>query len=397
MAGALKIAFVGSRGIPAKYGGAETFAEEISQKLTKLGFEVYVTCESHKFHRDEYNGVIRIHTPSIQGKTLTVPTVNDILSTFHLLLRCPKIKLICYLAPDAALAAVIPRLLRKKVIVNTDGIEWKRLAIRRPYFSPAWKFLSVLVSWYLKLMERLAVRLSHAVIADSREIKAYLEESYNTKNVVYISYGARELLNSAIPAEREHEVLKGFGLSKGEYYLTVGRIVAENNIHMEMESFKRSRSDKRIVIVGNFNEKDKYTSYLIKLRDNDPRIMFLNPIYDKEILGILRKNCYAYIHAYEVGGTNPSLLEQMLFGRPILAYDVPFHREVLEGGGIYFRDEEDLAKSIDMLENGAIDLKEIEKWQAKRIEEEYNWDNVAEKYNSLFRGLLSSNNLAGVP
>ena len=384
-----KIAIVGSRGIPAKYGGAETFAEEVSQKLTKLGFEVYVTCESRRFRKDEYNGVIRIHTPSIQGKTLTVPTVNDVFSTIHLLLRCPKIKLICYLAPDAALAAVIPRLLRKKVIVNTDGIEWKRLAIRRKYFSPAWKFLSVLVSWYLKLMERLAIKLSHAVIADSREIKAYLEESYNTKNVVYISYGARELLNSAIPVEREHEVLKSFGSSKGEYYLTVGRIVAENNIHKEIESFKRSRSDKKIVIVGNFNEKDKYTSYLIKLRDNDPRIMFLNPIYDKEVLGILRKNCYAYIHAYEVGGTNPSLLEQMLFGRPIIAYDVPFHREVLEGGGIYFRDEEDLAKSIDMLENGAIDLKEIEKWQAKRIEEEYNWDSVAEKYKSLFRDLLS--------
>jgi len=171
MAGALKIAFVGSRGIPAKYGGAETFAEEISQKLTKLGFEVYVTCESHRFHRDEYNGVIRIHTPSIQGKTITVPTVNDILSTFHLLLRCPKIKLIYYAAPDAALAAVIPKLLGKKVIVNTDGIEWKRLVIRRKYFSPGWKFISVPASWYLKLMERLAVKVSQAVIADSREIK----------------------------------------------------------------------------------------------------------------------------------------------------------------------------------------------------------------------------------
>jgi len=388
MAGGVKIAIVGSRGIPAKYGGAETFAEEISQKLSKLGFEVYVTCESHKFHRDEYNGVIRIHTPSIQGKTITVPTVNDILSTFHLLLRCPGIKLIYYAAPDAALAAVIPRLLGKKVIVNTDGIEWKRLAIRRKYFSPGWKFISVLASWYLRLMERLAVKVSQAVIADSREIKAYLEKSYNAKNVVYISYGARELLNSDIPAEKEHEVLKSFGLSTGEYYLTVGRIVAENNIHKEIEGFKKARSDKKFVIVGNFNEKDRYTSYLFKLRNNDPRIKFLKPIYDKEVLGILRKNCYAYIHAYEVGGTNPSLLEQMLFKKPIIAYDVPFDREVLQGGGIYFKAEDELAKCIEMLEKGEFDLKEIEKWQVKRIEEEYNWDDVAEKYNSLFRELL---------
>ena len=388
MAGALRIAFVGSRGIPARYGGAEVFVEEVSRKLMQMGFEVCVTCESHGFHKDDYNGVIRIHTPAIQGKTLTVPTVNDILSTFHLLLRCPDIKLIYYAAPDAALAAAIPRLLRKKVVVNTDGIEWKRLAIRRQYFSPGWKFVSVLVSWHLKLMEWLAVKLSHAVIADSREIKAYLEERYKTKNVVYISYGARELLNSDIPAERENEVLKGVGLSTGEYYLTVGRIVAENNIHKEIEGFKRAGSDKKIVIVGNFNEKDRYTSYLFKLRDNDPRIMFLNPIYDKKVLGILRKNCYAYIHAYEVGGTNPSLLEQMLFGKPILAYDVPFHREVLQGGGIYFKDEDELAECIERLEDTEVDLKEIEEYQIKRIEEEYNWYSVAEEYTSLFRELL---------
>ena len=390
MAGALKIAFIGSRGIPAKYGGAETFAEEISQKLIKLGFEVYVTCNSHRFHKDVYNGVIRIHTPSIQGKTLTVPTINEILSTFHLLLRCPTIKLIYYTTSYAVLAAVIPKLLGKKVIINTDGIEWKRLAIRRQYFSPGWKFISVLTSWYLKLMERLAVKLSNAVIADSREIKAYLEESYNAKNVVYIPYGARELHNSDIRAEREQEVLESFDLSSGEYYLTVGRVVAENNIHKEIEGFKMAKSTKKIAIVGNFNEKDKYTGYLIKLRNNNPRIMFLNPIFDKEVLGILRKNCYAYIHAYEVGGTNPSLLEQMLFGRPILAHDVPFHTEVLQGGGIYFKDENDLAKCMGMLEDGQIDLKEIEKWQLRRIEEEYNWDNVAEKYKSLFMELIEA-------
>lgn len=390
MAGALKIAFIGSRGIPAKYGGAETFAEEISQKLVKLGFEVYVTCMSHRFQKDVYNGVIRIHTPTIQGKTLTVPTINEILSSFHLLLRCPTIRLIYYATSYAALAAIIPRLLRKKVIINTDGIEWKRLAIRRQYFSPGWKSIALLVSWYLKLMERLAVKLSNAVIADSREIKAYLEESYNAKNVVYIPYGARELLNSDIRDEREREILESLALSPGEYYLTVGRVVAENNIHKEIEAFKMAKSTKKIAIVGNFNEKDKYTGYLTKSRDNNPRIVFLDPIFDKEVLGILRKNCYAYIHAYEVGGTNPSLLEQMLFGRPILAHDVPFHTEVLQGGGIYFKDEDDLAKCMGMLEDGQVDLKEIEKWQLRRIEEEYNWDSVAEKYTSLFMELIEA-------
>ncbi len=131
MAGALRIAFVGSRGIPAKYGGAETFTEELSRKLTQAGFKVYVTCESRGFRRDIYDGVIRIHSPSVQGKTITIPTINDILATFHLLMRCPGIRLVYYVAPDAALAAVIPRLLGKKVIVNTDGKEWKRPIIEQ--------------------------------------------------------------------------------------------------------------------------------------------------------------------------------------------------------------------------------------------------------------------------
>ena len=380
----LKIAFIGSRGIPARYGGAETFVEEISQKLIRLGAEVYVTCESHRFKKDGYNGVFRIHSPSIQGKTITVPTVNDLLSTLHLMLRCPGIQLVYYVASDAALAAIIPRLLGKRVIVHMDGIEWRRPLARRAYLSPVWKLLSPLISWYLRLIERLAVWVSHAVIADSEEIKAYLQKVYKAKNIVYISHGARELLNSPVSAEKEREILQSFGLSKGEYYLTVGRIVAENNIHVELNGFKRALSNKKMVIVGNFNERDKYTTHLMKLRDDDPKIIFLEPIYDKEVLGVVRKNCYAYIHAYQVGGTNPSLLEQMLFGKAIMANDNPFHREVLQDGGIYFKDEDSLAKCINMLEGGEIDSEDLAGEQIGRVEEEYNWDSVIEKYKALF-------------
>ena len=386
----MKVAFVGSRGIPTKYGGAESFVEETSDRLVKLGFEVYVTCGSKIFHKDEYNGIIRIHAPYIQGKIITIPSMNAVLPTLYLLLRCPNIELIYYTGAGSSLGAVIPRLLGKKVLVNTDGIEWKRPIIRRKYLSTGWKLLSIFGCWYIKLTEWMGVKISHVVIADSRAIKAYLEQRYKAKNVVYIPYGARQLLNSDIPFERERTVLGERGLSQGEYYLTVGRIVAENGIHKQVEGFRKSKSNKRILMVGNFDEKDRYTRYLKKLRDGDSRVIFSDPIYDKEVLGILRKNCYSYIHAYEVGGTNPSLLEQMLFKKPIIAYDVPFNREVLQGGGIYFRDEDDLAKCIQMLENGEFDLEEIAEWQTRRIEEEYNWDDVAEKYDSLFRELLSN-------
>lgn len=387
MSGTVRIAFLGSRGIPANYGGAEVFVEEISRRLTQTGFEVYVSCESRWFHTDIYHGITRLHAPSIEGKTFTIPTVNEIIATFYLFLKYRKIDAVYFTASHAAPATILPKLLGKKVIVNTDGLEWKRPLIRRKYLSAGWRLISPFASWYLKTSERLAVKLSDVIIADSMAIKAYLEERYGAGNVVFIPYGARETADADSPDGREDEFLEGLGLRREEYYLTVARVVTENNIHQEINSFQMSPSGKKFVIVGNFDRRDRYTQYLHKLRDNNPQIQFLNPIYDKEALGILRKNCYAYVHAYEVGGTNPSLLEQMFFGKPILAYDVPFHREVLRDGGIYYKDEKDLARHIGMLENGEIDLSKVKRCQAGRIAEEYNWDEVARKYGSLFRKL----------
>lgn len=388
MANVLKIALVGSRGIPARYGGNESATEELARKLTGMGFQVYVTCESSRFFKDEYDGITRIGTPSIQGKTLTIPTVNDLASTFHLLLRCPGINLICY-GFDVGLGALAPKLFGKKIIMNTDGIEWRRLIIRRKFLPAGWKLISILGSWYLKWLEWSAVKLSHVVIADSRAIKYYLEETYQAKNVVFIPYGARELLNSNISPEKENDVLSRFGLSCGEYYLTVARIVAENNIDKEIKGFQKSRPGNKLAIVGNFNEKDGYSKYLFSLRNNNASIVFLDPIYDKETLGILRKNCFAYIHAYELGGTNPSLLEQMLFRKPILAYDVPFNREVLQDGGIYFKLEDELAERIRRLEAGEFDVQKMGEWQERRLKEEYNWEAVSEQYAKLFRTLTA--------
>lgn len=386
MSRAIRIAFVGSRGIPVSYGGFESHIEEVSRRFTDMGLQVYVTCESRRFQQDVYDKVVRVHSPAIQGKTLTIPTLNDFLASFHLLVRCPGIDLVQY-PFDAVPAVAILRLFGKKIIASTGGIEWKRPIIRRRYLSPAWKIVSVLGSWYLKWLEWAAVKLSNVVIADSRAIKIYLEERYKAKNVTYISYGARELCDSGIGTEREQEILDRFGLSPEGYYLTVARIVAENNIHVEIRGFGGTKSSRKLVVVGNFNERDRYTNHLIELKKDNHRIVFLDPIYDKEELGIVRKNCFAYIHAYEVGGTNPTLLEQMLFAKPILAADVPFHREVLQAGGIYFGSPDELAECITKLEGGEYDVEMMGRCQIKRIDEEYNWELVSHQYAELFRKL----------
>ncbi len=382
-----KIAFVGVRGIPGGYGGAETFVGEIASGLLQRGFKVIVTCESTGFGQDVYHGITRLHIPAIQGKTLTIPTVNDVLATIYLLCKHPDVRLIYYVAPDGALAAIVPRLLGKKVVINTDGLEWKRPILRRRYLSPFWKGLSYLASWYLKFSEWLAVKIAHTAIADSKAIKHHLDKTYHATNTVYIPYGARKLLDETTAGE-DGLLLNTFSLCPWGYYLTVGRIVAENNIHLEIAAFKNTASQRRLVIVGNFDPKDGYCSFLEKLKNNDSRIVFLGTIYDKQKLGTLRKNCLAYIHAYEVGGTNPSLLEQMVFGRPILAYDVPFHREVLQEGGIYFKNEDDLAGQLAALETDTFNLHQLAAFQSRRLAEEYNWDKVTGEYCTLFLRLL---------
>lgn len=385
----MSIGLVGSRGIPARYGGTETFVEELSRELIRNGFRVYVTCESKKFGEDTYNGVIRVHVPSIQGKSLTIPSINDVLATMYLLrTHSSDIKVMYFVSPDGSLAAITGRMSKKKILINPDGIEWKRL-IKRARFVPFYSIpLYMLTMAYLYLMEWLSCKLPDVTVADSIAIKHHLERTHGVKNIVYIPYGARELPDFNTSDEFVRGILKKYGLTANEYYLTVARIVAENNIHTEIEGFKRSNSSKKLVIVGNFDKKSGYTKHLYKLKGNDDRILFLNPIYDQGILGILRRNSFAYIHAYEVGGTNPSLIEQMRFGRPILAYDVPFNREVLGKGGIYFKNPQDLAEKMTLLEGGSLNLKQIKKAQIKKVQRQYSWKKVTREYIHLFKRLM---------
>ena len=385
----MRVALIGSRGIPGKYGGTETFVEELSKRLVRDGFRVYVTCESNKFSENEYAGISLTHIPSFQGKSITIPSINDVIATVYFLSKYSNdVDVLYYVSPDGALAAVIGRLAKKKIIINPDGIEWRRL-IKRSRFVPFHFFPVYLVTMiYMYLMEYLSCKLPDVVVADSMGIKEHLMKRHKPRRVVYIAYGARELLPSKLSQREELEILGRFGLEPNEYYLTVARIVAENNIHLEIEGFKRADSSKKLVIVGNFNEKDPYSRHLFRLAESNENIILLDPIYDKEVLGVLRKNCFAYIHAYEVGGTNPSLLEQMLFKRPILAYDVPFNREVLQEGGIYFKDAEDLANKMGMLEREGFDLRLIKKTQVKRIKRQYNWEKVAREYERVFKALI---------
>jgi glycosyltransferase involved in cell wall biosynthesis len=374
-----KIALVGSRGIPPRYGGAETFVYELSKRLKEY-FDIYVTCESDHFGIDEYEGIKRVHIWAKHTPTTTIPIIYDIIATLYLLKKVKDIRAIYYVAPDGAYASIIAKIAKKKTIINTDGIEWKRLLIRMNYAPLHLKPLYLTAAVALLIAEFLASKLPDITIADSLAIKKHLEQKWKTKKVVYISYGVRKL--PQISEEKQRDILHTLGLKPISYYLTIARLVPENGIHLEIEAFKKTTTDKSLVIVGPLHLRDTYIKHLIKLKGNDARIRFLGGIYDSQTLSALRANCTAYIHPYTVGGTNPSLLEQMLYDRPIIAYDVPFHREILREKGYYFKTANELVRLLNMIDSKNITLNFIQNLAV------FSWNFITHRYKKLLKIML---------
>jgi glycosyltransferase involved in cell wall biosynthesis len=377
-----KIALIGSRGIPPRYGGAETFAYELSKRLKEV-FDVYVTCETDHFGLDELERIKRAHIWAKHTPTTTVPVIYDVIATLYLLKRAKDLRVLYYVAPDGALASVLAKLAGRKAVVNTDGIEWKRLLVRMKFVPWHLKPLYLLTAMAMFVSEFLACKVPDVTIADSIAIKKYLERRWRPKRVEYVAYGVREL--PKVDESKRLEILKKLGLKRNRYYLTIGRIVAENNIHLEVEAFKRARTESKLVIVGPVDPRDPYIKYLFKLRGGDERVVFTGGIYDGEVVYALRSECRAYVHPYTVGGTNPSLLEQLQFDKPIVAYDVPFHREILRDKGIYFKTREELAEIFQGLEKSGLRVKGYE---SARL---FTWSHIAERYAKMFSSLLRSN------
>ena len=379
----LKIALVGSRGIPPRYGGAETFVYELSKRL-KDSFDVYVSCENDRFDIDVFEGINRIHIWARHTPTMTIPVIYDIIATLYLLKKVRDVDVIYYVAPDGAFASILAKLSRKRVIVNTDGIEWKRLLIRMRFVPWYQKPIYLITSIAMFISEFLACKIPDVTIADSLTIKKYLENKWRPRRVEYIAYGIRELPKT--DENRKIEILKRLGLERNRYYLTIGRIVAENNIHLEIEAFKKTKTDNKLVIVGPINPRDPYVKHLfrLRLRGGDKRIIFTGGIYDPETIYTLRSECKAYIHPYTVGGTNPSLLEQLQFNKPIIAYDVPFHREILRDKAIYFKTKDELIDIIHSLEKSAT---LIVNYKVLRL---FTWNYIFKKYGELFFSLLKN-------
>lgn len=364
----MKLAILGTRGIPANYGGFETFAEELSTRLAGRGHDVTVYGRSNNisYPHAAYKGVKLKILPTIGTKYLDT-VAHTCFSVFHVLLSQ---RFDCLLMCNAANAifAAVPRLRAIPVALNVDGIE--RL---RKKWGPAGRA-------YYRISEYLATVIPNVVVTDANVIRDYYLKEYGKPSVM-IAYGANcERMETT--ATLDH-----LGVRPRGYFLYVSRLEPENNAHIVIEAFEKVRTDKPLLIVGDAPYAQKYIEQLRST--TDPRVRFTGAIYGAGYRE-LQSHAYAYIQATEVGGTHPALIEAMGVGNCIIAKDTPENREVAGDCGLFFRDVAALARQIEITLSDQALVAGFRTKAQERAKARYSWDAVTDAYEKLFRDLVVS-------
>jgi glycosyltransferase involved in cell wall biosynthesis len=368
------IALIGSRGIPAKYGGFETFVEHVALALADDGYAVSVSCEGTNPPRPaRYKGVELFYFPIKPFRRIFYETLYDVFSLIRASVACDCVIMLGY---GAGFFFFIPKVLGKRIIVNVDGREWTRE-----------KYNSV-EKTALYANERFALLYADAVVADARAIQAYLSSSRG-REAVFIPYGVEE--PSSVPWDplrlgERHERGSGFNtVGSGEYYLIVARLERDNHIDMMIEGFLSARTDKKLVVVGNFLDRryQKEVEALITRDRGGQQVVFMGGIYEKSALNMLRQHCFAYLHGHSAGGTNPSLLEAMIARNLICAHENQYNREVCDRFALFFNDSNDLCACIRLLEAHPEEHDELRNGAYRRAKVAYSWDRVFREYEAL--------------
>lgn len=362
----MKIAILGTRGIPNHYGGFEQFAEFFAEFLAKKGHEVYCyNSHNHPYQDKTYKGAHIIHQYDPEYK---VGTFGQFIYDFNCIIDARKRNFDIILQLGYTSNAVWFFLLPKKsiIITNMDGIEWKRSK-----YSKA-------VQQFLKFSERLAAFSSDYLISDSLGIQKFLQKRYK-KESTYIAYGAQ-------PFDHPNpEILKKYDVQPESYYMIMARFEPENNFQMVLDGVVESGDQTPILVIGNHNT--KYGSYLKNRYKDHANIHFLGGIYILEDLNNLRYYSKFYFHGHSVGGTNPSLLEAMASQALILAHNNDFNRGVLQDNAFYFSNPAEVKKLIQSIKKSD-NLHRI-KNNYDAIVSDFNWDKINGEYLSLFEACMA--------
>jgi len=358
----MRIALLGTRGIPANYGGFETFAEELSTRLAARGHEVTVYCRE-QYAAETYRGVRLQYLPTIRHKYFDT-LAHTFLSTLHLLEHRADVALYCNGAN--AIFTLLPRVSRIPAALNVDGIERRRKKWNR--LAKAWYFVS----------EYFATFCPSIVVTDALTIQRYYRERWG-KESTFIPYGAE------IGPVAETAVLEKLGLEAGQYFLYVSRMEPENHPLEVREAFETVATPMKLALVG---DAPYAQEYIRRVRQTaDARVVMPGAIYG-EGYRELGSHCFAYIHATEVGGTHPALIEAMGRGALVLYRNTPENAEVAGDGGIPFEPAE-LAEKIRLsLDMSGEERARLRALAMERVRTRYSWDAVTDAYENLLRGLL---------
>jgi glycosyltransferase involved in cell wall biosynthesis len=363
--GPLRIAMLGTRGVPASYSGFETCAEELGARLAARGHEVTVYCRvpHGAYPGASYRGMRLVKLPTIRSKHLDT-IAHTLLSSLHALVMRYDIAL--YFNVGNSPLTWIPQVARQRVVLNVDGLDWKRRKWGR------------FARWYIRACERWATRLPHRIVTDSRRVQEYYQERHGAASA-YIAYGAEPM--SARPGSH----MMRYGLEPLRYVLFVGRLVPENRVHDLVEAFRELTTDLRCVIVG---DAPYSADYIRSLRATaDPRVIFAGYLFGEGYREIL-SNAYCFVETSEVGGTHPAVLEAMAAGRCVVVNDTPENLETIGDVGFSYPGGMGRVGLRTILERLLKDPALVAEQGARgreRVRVRYSWESVTDEYERLFR------------
>ena len=368
----LRIAMIGTRGVPARYGGFETAVEEVGARLVERGHRVTVYCRARADQAPaQHRGMDLVHLPAVRRRSVETLS-HTALSVAHLAAHPVDAALVF----NAANAPLLPGVRARGIPVAThvDGLEWKRAKWGRGGQA------------YYRRAEALAVRWSDALIADAVGIQDYYRERFDADTDL-ITYGAPVITGGGDPVR-----LAELGLEPGGYHLAVARFEPENHVDVIVEGYAASGAARPLVVVGSAPYADAYTARVRALADG--RVRLLGAVWDQELLDQLYAGCFTYLHGHSVGGTNPSLLRAIGASAAVSAFDVSFNREVVGVSGRYFTSPQDVRALVEEAESdpeGTADRGRAAGLRAAL----YDWDRVADGYERLC--LRLAGRLSGAP
>jgi glycosyltransferase involved in cell wall biosynthesis len=362
----MRIAFIGTRGVPASYSGFETCVEQVGRRMVERGHDVTVFCRTTHY-RDrlrDHLGMRLEYLPAVREKHLETLS-HTALSAFQL----PKgAAVICMGVGNAPVVRAL-ELTGRRTVFNVDGADWQREKWGR------------FARWYLKTCEGLAAGSRSIVLADAEVVSRYYQGAYQRVTEV-VPYGADP------PADEGTDALTKFGLEPGGYLLWVGRLVPENAAHDYLEGVKLAGIDAKAVVVGDASYADAYKA---SLRSGaPPRAVFTGYQFGSAYQQ-LSSHAGLFVLAAMVGGTHPVLLEQMAAGRAILARDTDSNREVLGDAGLYWETPEQLAAQLKEIWPAAGKRRELGQAARERAEQRYSWEKVTSRYLELCEQSLKGN------